>query len=192
MLGLVSLRAEYPVLRETAYLNAGTDGPIPQRSVDAAAERMRGEAERGRGMASHWDELSELRAELRARYAALIRASAEEVALTRSTTDGVDVALAGLRLGRGDEVLTSDEEHVGLLAPLAGFCARSGAALRTGPFADLPNAVGPQTRLVAVSHVSWMTGAFAPLGELREAAPLLLLDGAQGAGAVPVDVRTLG
>ncbi len=192
MLGLETLRAEYPVLRETAYLNAGTDGPIPQRSVEAATQRMRREAQRGRGMASHWDELSALRGELRGRLAALVQAAPEEIALTRSTTDGVDVALAGLDLGPGDEVLTSDEEHVGLLAPLAGACAGRGASLRVAPFAEVANAVGPKTRLVAVSHVSWMTGAAAPVADLRAAAPLLLLDGAQGAGAVAVDVGALG
>jgi len=190
--GAAGLRAEYPVLRETAYLNAGTDGPVSERSVEAAAQRMRREAERGRGMASHWDELSALRGALRTRYAALVGAAPEEIALTRSTTDGVDVALAGLSLGPGDEVLTSDEEHVGLLAPLAGACGRCGATVRVAPFADVANAVGPRTRLVAVSHVSWMTGAMAPVTGLREAAPLLLLDGAQGAGAVPVDVGALG
>ena len=60
------------------------------------------------------------------------------------------------------------------------------------PFAEVAYEVGPRTRLVAVSHVSWMTGALAPVSRAAAAAPLLLLDGAQGAGAVPVDVRALG
>ena len=64
--------------------------------------------------------------------------------------------------------------------------------VRVAPFADVANAVGPERGLVAVSHVSWMTGRWRRSTDLREAAPLLLLDGAQGAGAVPVDVGALG
>ena len=44
-----SLRAEFPVLEHTAYLNAGTNGPVPRRALDAAAESLRTQAEDGRG-----------------------------------------------------------------------------------------------------------------------------------------------
>jgi L-cysteine/cystine lyase len=57
--------------------------------------------------------------------------------------------------------------------------------------ADVADAVSPSTRLVACSHVSWMTGALAP-AELSQVEVPVLLDGAQGVGAIPVDVRALG
>ena len=57
------------------------------------------------------------------------------------------------------------------------------------PFADLADAAGPDTKLVATCHVSWVTGEVLDTGAID--APLLL-DGAQGLGAVPVDVRALG
>jgi L-cysteine/cystine lyase len=59
------------------------------------------------------------------------------------------------------------------------------------PFAHLAEAVGPRTRLVACSHVSWATGAVRPEG-LAELDIPVLLDGAQGVGAVPTDVAALG
>ena len=70
---------------------------------------------------------------------------------------------------------------------------RRGVEIRTAPFAELADAVGPRTRLVACSHVSWVTGAVRPegLAELGDDVPVLL-DGAQGVGAVPTDVEALG
>jgi selenocysteine lyase/cysteine desulfurase len=64
--------------------------------------------------------------------------------------------------------------------------------VRVVPFAELPEAVGPRTRVVACSHVSWMTGAVVDAAALAATPALVLLDGAQGLGAVPVDVKALG
>lgn len=180
------------MLERIAYLNAGTDGPIPRRSAQAATARLEHELARGRSGTRHSVEIAALSEELRGRLAALINADADEVALTGSTTDGINVVLAGLPLGPRDEVLTSDEEHPGLLAPLAALHRRAGVDVRVAPFARLPEAVGGRTRLIAVSHVSWMSGAIAPLDALRESGVPLLVDGAQGLGAVAVDVRALG
>jgi L-cysteine/cystine lyase len=117
---------------------------------------------------------------------------AREVALTGSTTDGVNAVLAALELGPGDEVLTSDEEHPGLLAPLAATARRRGCQVRVVPFDELAAAVGPRTALVACSHVSWIGGKVVDSAALRAAGAPILLDGAQGIGAVPVDVHGLG
>ena len=112
-------------------------------------------------------------------------------ALTRSTTEGINIVLAGLGLEPRDEVLTSDEEHPGLLAPL-GALQRRGVVIRQVPLQDVADAAGPRTRLIAISHVSWMRGHVAPVAELSSTGVPVLLDGAQGLGAIPVDVRSLG
>ena len=187
-----ALRAEFPVLATTGYLNAGTDGPIPRRATEAAATRMLEELERGRGGEHHFEGLQELGARLRGRLAALLGCAPGAVGLTRSTTDGVNTVLGGLELGPGDEVLTSDEEHPGLLAPLAAARGRRGFAIRSAPFTALPGEVGPRTRLVACSHVSWVNGGVVDAAALAETGAMVLLDGAQGLGAVPVDVEALG
>jgi L-cysteine/cystine lyase len=59
------------------------------------------------------------------------------------------------------------------------------------PFSELANAVGATTTLVAASHVNWLTGEVAPT-ELADVPVPLILDGAQSAGAIPVDVNALG
>jgi len=187
-----AFRAEFPVLAKTAYLNAGTDGPLPRRSVEAAETRLRRELEHGRSGALHFLEVAQLAETLRGMLARLLNADVDEIALTRSTTDGINLVLSGLALGPEDEVLTSDEEHPGLLAPLAALHRRTGTAIRVVRFDDLPRAVGDRTKLIAVSHVSWMRGALAAVDALRERGTPLLLDGAQALGAMPVDVRALG
>ena len=189
---LDELRGEFPVLARLAYLNAGTDGPVPRRGLEAAGERAAVELERGRSGGAHHAALAALAEAIRDRLASLLTCDRGEVALTRSTTDGVTRVLSALKLRRGDELLTSDEEHPGLLAPLAVAAQRSGAGIRVAPFATLAEEVGPRTRLLACSHVSWVTGASVDARALEEVEAPVLLDGAQGLGAVPVDVGQLG
>jgi L-cysteine/cystine lyase len=179
------------VLERLAYLNAGTDGPLPRRSAEAAAARMKRELHNGRSGFRHFVELAQMAEEIRTRVAALLGAETDEVALTRSTTDGINAVLAGLRLDRGAEVVTSDEEHPGLLAPL-GRLRGEGIEVKVAPFAQVAEAVDSRTRLVAVSHVSWVSGRIAPLDALRATGAPMLLDGAQSLGAIPVDVHALG
>ncbi len=188
----VALRAEFPGLTETTYLNAGTCGPLSRAAVDAATELLRRGAQEGRA-GDYMATMIELRDRQRAAYAGLLGAAPEDVALVTSTSDGVVRVLAGMSLGAGDEVLTAPDEHPGLLGPLSTLRERRGVEVRTAPFRELADAVGPRTRLVACSHVSWVTGEMRPEG-LAALGPevSVLLDGAQGVGAVPVDVGALG
>ena len=186
------LRAQFPVLERLAYLNAGSNGPVPRAALDAVDESLRRQATEGRGDRAHFEENAERIDHLRGRIAALLGCDVAELALTGSTTDGVNAALNALDLGRGDDVLTSDEEHPGVLAPLAALRDRRIVRVRMVPLAELPGEVRPDTRLVACSHVSWRTGAVVDAAALAATDALVLLDGAQGLGAVPADVSELG
>lgn len=188
---LAELRAQFPVCARFAYLNAGTNGPVATAAAEAVRAQQEREVEGGRGGMPFFLAYQEQADRLRAGYAADLHAPPEEVALTTSTTDGVSRVLLALGLGPGDEILTSDEEHPGVYGPLVAQRAR-GVTVRTAPLQELPDAIGPATRLVVVSHVSWRTGAYAPIAALAAAEPLLLLDGAQGVGAVATDVHALG
>lgn len=185
----LALRAQFPVLECTTYLNAGTDGPLPALAAHAAAEELRREAQEGRSR-RHFERRGELSHSLRTAYASLLGCAAEDIALTTCTSEGLALVLGGLQLRRGEEILTSDEEHPGLLGALAAERELRGVEIRVVPLAQLPAAIGPRTRLVACSHVSWMTGRLAP-AELAEVDVPVLLDGAQGLGAIPTDVRAL-
>lgn len=192
MVDLDSFRAEFPVLAGAIYMNSGTDGPVPRRAADAAAAAIAAEVEAGRAGRAHWERVRSSVEALRGRVARLSGAAFEEIALTRSATDGVNLALTALDLGPGDEVLTTDEEHPGVLAPLAAIRERKGVQVRVVPWESIASSVGPATALIACSHVSWVTGRVVDTEGLRAAGVPLLYDGAQGLGAVPVDVVALG
>jgi L-cysteine/cystine lyase len=187
---LSALRAEFPVLGRLAYLNAGTDGPLAARAVAAAERELRRELEQGRAK-DHFERRSELTDSLRAAYARTLGCDPADVALTTSTTEGIAQTIGGLQLDAGDEIVTSDEEHPGLLGALSAARELHGVLIREVPLAEVAEASGPRTRLVACSHVGWMSGSLAP-AELAELDVPVLLDGAQGVGAVEVDVRALG
>jgi L-cysteine/cystine lyase len=184
-----ALRAHFPVLGRFAYLNAGTDGPLPSAAVRAGAAELEREAENGRTH-RHFERRAELNRSLRAAYASILECPPEDIALTTCTSEGLSLVIEGLQLGPSDEILTSDEEHPGLLGALSAAQQVHGVTIREVPWSELPDAVGPRTTLVACSHVSWMTGRLAPAA-LAELDVPLLLDGAQGAGAVPTDVGAL-
>jgi L-cysteine/cystine lyase len=184
------LRDEFPVLRRLAYLNAGTDGPLPAAAVRASADELAREAEDGRTRA-HFERRVELNEHLRESYSTALGCEPGELALTSCTSEGIAQVISGLELGPGDEILCSDEEHPGLLGALAGARDVRGVTVRMAPLPDIADAVGPRTRLVACSHVGWMSGRVAPEALSRLEAPVLL-DGAQGVGAISVDVRALG
>jgi L-cysteine/cystine lyase len=187
-----SFRAQFPVLERVSYLNAGTEGPVPQRAAQAAHRRVALEANEGRCGRPYFESVIDLAKRARAGYARVLGCDPSELALTGSTTDGVNTVVAALDLRSGDEVITSDEEHPGLLAPLGRARRRHGITIKVVPFAEVPGEVSAGTRLVACSHVSWVSGRVMDVPALLAAGAPVLLDAAQAIGAIPVDVRTLG
>ena len=186
------LRAQFPVLERVAYLNAGTNGPVPRRAFEATEAALIEQLEQGRSSKEWFERMVERIDFLRERAAGLLGASQADVALTGSTTDGINAVLHAVEIAKGDEILTSDEEHPGVLGPLATARDTRGAAVRVVPFDELPDEVRPDTRIVVTSHVSWATGRVMDTAPLAASGALVVLDGAQGLGAIPVDVHALG
>jgi L-cysteine/cystine lyase len=185
------------VLERYAYLNAGTFGPLPRATVEAMRAVELEELEEGRSRRTYFERVLEERERLRSEFAGLLGTKPEQVALTSSTTEGCNIVLRGLGIGPGDEVVTTDSEHPGLFGGLVA----SGATLRIVAIRDLPAAeilsalraeITPRTRLIGISHVSWLTGVVMPVRELAGHSVPVLVDGAQGAGAIPVAVEELG
>jgi L-cysteine/cystine lyase len=180
-------RAQFPVLERSAYLNAGSNGPLPRAAVEAARARLERDLAEGRSGMAWVEELRELRERIRGEIAAVLGTDAELVALTDSTTRGCQVVLAGLALGADDEIVTTDQEHFGLIGPLHASGAR--VVVAEADEEALLAAITPRTRLIAVSHVLWTTGRRLDLARLRRpGGPPLLVDGAQSAGAIPPDL----
>jgi L-cysteine/cystine lyase len=190
-------RAQFPVFERWAYMNAGTMGPLSRATLAAMDERLHHDQEIGRGGGAWFASVIELREQVRGQLAALLGTTPDRVALTFSTTDGCNIVLSGLDLTAEDEVITTDAEHPGLLAPLGASAAR----IRIAEVTKRPTAealelilaqVTPRTRLIAISHVLWTTGQVMPVHEVKAETGLpVLVDGAQSVGAIPVELGEL-
>ena len=183
-------RSLFPVLESFAYFNAGTFGPLARPVAEALEAGIERDLELGRTGKPAFEETLALREELRDAFAEVVGADADAVALTTSTTDGCGIVLRGLGLEPDDEIVTTTDEHFGLLGPVAASGAR---VVVVPPDPErIAAAVTPRTRLIATSRVLWTTGAVLPLRELREQCGVpVLVDGAQSVGAIPDDATGL-
>jgi L-cysteine/cystine lyase len=183
-------RAQFPVLERYAYLQAGSVGPLARGTLVAMRHAQDKAITEGRGSHGQFVRLLDDRETLRSELAALVGVPPETVAITASTTDGCNIVFAGLGLGPSDEVITTTDEHFGLLGPLHVSGAK---VVVVEPAADrIVAAVTERTRLIATSHVLWTTGAVLPVHELKATTGLpILVDGAQSVGVIPVDASGL-
>jgi L-cysteine/cystine lyase len=158
---------------------------------------------RGRIGSAGYAEFGRIREGARAAFAESVSSDPERIALTHSTSGAMNLVLGGLAFAPGDEIVTTDNEHPGLLEPLAALTRRYGVVVRVAealqgsdPLDAIASQIGSRTRLVALSHVLWANGRILPLRAISEAAHAagapLLVDGAQGVGAVDVDPVALG
>lgn len=199
-----AVRAELPSLAAEVYLNTGGSGPLPLRAARAIADAAALAASRSRMSLAVWTETDHLLIATRAAAGRVIGASGEDIALMQNTSTGLDVVVWGIDWRPGDEIVCTDSEHPGLAVPVAVAARRHGLRVRWIPadraHGDLEAAVrdacGPRTRLVALSHVAWTTGAVLDVAGAARAAhqagALCVVDGAQAVGAIPVDPAALG
>ena len=183
-------REQFPVLDRLAFLNAGTNGPLARATVEAVIGQAELELREGRSSKSHFENVLDLRERARRGIADVIDVDPALVALVDSTSRGCAIVVAGLGLRPEDEIVTTDQEHFGLL----GAVHASGARVVVAPADEgaILAAVTPRTKLLALSHVLWTTGRKLDLVRLREECGLpLLADGAQSAGAIPANVGGL-
>jgi L-cysteine/cystine lyase len=199
------LRQELPATRQRLYLNTGTFGPLPVCAVQAMQQVLQSDLQEGRLGATFFERMGETYEAARQGVARLLHVEDEEIALTDNTGEGLNIISHGLNWQAGDEVITTNHEHFSLLAPLYQLRARYGVVIRVadlGPQAERPvlkavaDLVTSRTRLIAISHVTWSTGARLNVSEVgymgREHGIPVLVDGAQSAGAIPLDLHALG
>ncbi len=197
---LAAVREALPSLGAGIYLNTGSVGPIPVESAAAMAAFADWELTTGRAHPDDWPEALQRMAEARAAVAAVLTTDPAAIALTHSTTDGMNAIIAAVDWRPGDRALTTGLEHAGGVGALYALRARGldidfvdigdgGDDART--LAAVEAALTARTRLVVASHVAWTTGAVLPVTALADLAhahrALFVLDGAQSAGAIPVD-----
>jgi L-cysteine/cystine lyase len=203
---LAAVRAGLPALAAGIYLNAGSVGPLPAETALAMAELAERELTVGRAHPADWPDALARIDEARAAVAAVLTTDVDRIALTGSATHGLNLAAWSIDWRSGDRVLTTGHEHAGGVGPLYVLRDRFGVEV---VFVDIGNgsdddatvaaferALTPRTRMIALSHVVHTTGALLPIRRIADLAhaggALIAVDGAQAAGAVPVDVVDLG
>jgi len=203
---VAAIRAALPATGAGIYLNAGTCGPMTVEGLRAMRELEAREERVGRADFEYFQEFLERADEARAVLGAVVGAGPEAIALTAGATGGLNIASWAPAWEPGDEAVTTDQEHPGGLAPLLALRDRFAIRVRlveAGPAIEedgllegLAAAITPRTRLVSVSHVLWTTGAVLPVERIaalaRQVGAWTVLDGAQAAGIVPLDVPALG
>lgn len=196
-----AIRAGMPAARATVFLNTGTFGPIPDRATRLMLDVVERQGREGRNGPAAIELWKGSQVAAREALARAVGAPAESIAVTHATTDGMNTVVSGLRLGAGDEIVTTTAEHPGLTQPLALAALRHGVSIvaceaGAGVEERVVAAIGPRTRLVAISHVLWNTGQVLDLAPILAAAAAadvrVLVDGAQAAGAIPLDLSALG
>lgn len=184
--------------------NAATTFPKPE-SVYVAVDRYQRHngAPVGRGAYRSSLEITSIVQRCRSKLAELLGAEGpERILFTCNATDSLNLALHGL-IGPGDHVVTSTIEHNSVLRPLRALRERLGVEVtyvaadgagRVDPD-EFRRAMTPRTKLVALMHASNVTGGIQPIAEVgaaaRAAGALFLVDAAQTAGHVPIDLRQL-
>lgn len=187
--------------------NAATTFPKPQ-SVYLASDRWMREqpAAFGRGLHSAAVSAARMVDSCRASICSLLGLDApQQVAFTLNGTDSLNLILRGL-LRPGDRVVASTLDHNSVLRPLSELAHRNGVSVEFAQFDPLTGLIDldsfrsclshGDTQLVVINHASNVTGVIQPVAELvqiaRNAGALILLDAAQTAGHIPMDVMSLG
>ncbi|MGW8265180.1 MAG: aminotransferase class V-fold PLP-dependent enzyme [Longimicrobiales bacterium] len=193
------VRDQFLIPPDRIYLNNGTLGPSPAVVVEAVAEHARRVASTF-PPGVDWADLKEA-------VGRFLNAEPEGLVFPRNTTEAMSFVAQGLELGPGDEVLTTDHEHIGGRCPWELVTTRTGARLRAF---SLPvpassreellevtlDALAPETRVLSLSHVTFTTGTVLPVEDLaevcRDRGILFVVDGAHPPGMMAVDLSSWG
>ena len=203
---LAAVRAAMPSLSAAIQLNTGSAGPIPAEVAAAMAELEVYERDFGRAQFEYYLDSVQRMDEARAGVAAVLGGELDEVAITHAATDGMNLGTWSIDWRDGGRAVTTCHEHAGGVGPLYSICDRYGVDLGFAEFSGdasddeivdrFDQLITPETKLVSLSHVLWTTGLVMPVPRIaalaHERGALVLVDGAQAAGAIPVNVRDLG
>ncbi|WP_223453772.1 MULTISPECIES: cysteine desulfurase [unclassified Pseudomonas] len=209
------VRRAFPILADTIYgkpliyLDSAATSQKPQAVIDAMSRFfLKENANVHRGVHYLSVRATEEYEKARAKVQGFLNAEhVEEIVFVRGTTEAVNLVAqtyGKAQLRAGDEVLISAMEHHSNIVPWQMLCEQTGARLRVAPIDDtgellldeLERLIGPRTRLVAVAHVSNVLGTVNPIQRIVELAhargACVLVDGAQAAPHLQIDVRALG
>lgn len=210
-----SVRRAFPILTETihgrplVYLDSAATSQKPRQVIDAMSRFLLHEnANVHRGVHFLSERATEAYEGARAKLQRFLGAMhPHEIIFVRGATEAVNLVAQTYgrqHVGEGDEILVTAMEHHSNIVPWQMLCEEKRARLRVAPIDDsgellleeFERLLGPKTRLVAVTHVSNVLGTINPVRTVAEMAhahgACVLVDGAQAAAHLPIDVQSLG
>jgi len=201
-----STASEYLFAEGITYLNTGTLGPCRRETIEASMkswEDLESQPVQFYGLLGAKD-LAEKTRETAAKF---LGCDLSEIMITNSTTNGMNAVAQGVRLKADDRILATDQEHGGGLHCWEYFQKYHGAvvdkvAIPRGEYNSetivnlIAKAITKQTKVITVSHVFSSTAIRMPITEIsalaRSKGIFCIVDGAQAAGAIKVNVKELG
>jgi cysteine desulfurase/selenocysteine lyase len=200
------VRAEIPFLQTgIIYLDNAATTPKPQPVLDAMLEYFREyNANVGRGLHRAARRATEEFEATRVKLAKVLGAKPEEIAYTKNATEAINLVAQGLKLRKGDKVVTTGLEHHSNLIPWQRLEQQQGIKLEVVPAtqdcmvdpAVIDQAIDAKTKLITMVHVSNAIGSIQDVEEVGKLAAehdlLFLVDASQAVGHMPVDVKAIG
>lgn len=206
------IRTDFPYLSTSEpyiYLDSASTTQKPQAVIDALTSFYSGTtANVGRAVYKAAERVTQEYDAARATIASFIGADPEEVIFTSSATHGINMIAAGwaeAHCGPGDEIVVTKMEHHSNLIPWQVVTQKTGATVQFIPvnkkdgtldLSSLDQVITPKTKLVAVSHISNVTGAYTDLSTITKRAHTVgakvLVDAAQSAPHIPLNVHEMG
>jgi cysteine desulfurase/selenocysteine lyase len=208
------VRSDFPILdvkvdgKHLAYLDNGASAQVPVQVIERLSHYHTFEhANIHRGVHYLSETATAAYEQARRKLAKFINAAEDrEIIFTSGTTKSINTVAHGFGrafVGAGDEIIVSQMEHHSNIVPWQMLCEETGATLKVIPIDDAgqllldeyQKMLSPQTKLVAVTHVSNVLGTVNPVKQMTEMAHAqdipVLLDGAQGVPHMKVDVQDL-
>jgi cysteine desulfurase/selenocysteine lyase len=209
-----AIRADFPILSETVhgkpltYVDNGASAQKPRQVIEAVTRAYEHEyANVHRGLHHLSNVATANFEEARRKVRGFLNArSDEEIIFTRNATEAINLVASSFgrpRIGAGDEILLTIMEHHSNIVPWHFIRERQGAVLKWAPVSDegeflldeFEKLIGPRTKMIAITQMSNVLGTIVPVKEVIRIAHAhgipVLVDGAQGAVHLPVDVQDL-
>lgn len=190
------IRGDFKLDGNSVFLNNGTLGLSPIEVTKEVTKTVEYVNATGNYYFDH--------KELKSSLGELVGVRGQQIVFTHNVTEGVNIISSGFPLKAGDDVILSDQEHVGNAVPWLYHTKKAGAKVvpvtlgKSGDetLSNLKKAVTPRTRVIAIPHIPCTTGQINPIKEIAEFAKengiITCVDGAHGPGMIDLDLEDMG
>lgn len=198
------VKAQFPLQSDLVYLNAANVCPASRPVMDRHLEFLRDF--HSNPSFQNRDKYAPMRERLRTKLATMLGVTADEIAITRNTSEGSNIIVTGMDLKPGDEVIITEHNHPSNNEAWKVRAKREGFVVKSVPISipaksvdelvsSIERAMTPRSKVVAITHLTSTTGVLYPAKAIAEAAHkrgcFVHLDGAQTFGAIDVNLRQI-